>query len=417
MTHITLRTKAWMGDEARSFVFPDPWEVVVCPPTDGATMDDAAIQRALANPIGTERLSRLARGAKSATIMADDLARPTPAARIAPFVLDELRAAGVPEEGIRFVIGGGSHRPLTEREIAKKLGQGVVDRYQVLNHSAYSGKLIGLGNLKDGTPVYINPAVAEAEVKIALGGILPHPSAGMGGGAKMVVPGVSGIATIAYSHRLFPGRPRGTIEMQGQTEDVRSHAERVARFIGLDIIVNTVINSRREVAGLFVGDVLEAHRAGFRFAQEVYGTPIPEHLAEEADIVVINAYPLDYDPIQIGKSCWPIALFKNAYKVMISPATDGIFYHGLGHGMDYARHLMLRQKAPATEIPQQAAIRDTDQMIALSEHFDPADFYKSHKDGALFTSWEPLVAELQRVCPTAKVVVLPCAPMQIPQVV
>ena len=313
------------------------------------------------------------------------------------------------------MIGGGSHRPLTETEIVKKLGQGVAAKYQVLDHNAYSGTLTGLGNLEDGTPVYIHPAVAQAEIKIALGGILPHPTAGMSGGAKLILPGVSGIATIAYSHQLLPGRPRGTPEMQGQTEDIRSHAERVARLVGLDVIVNTVINSRREVAGLFVGDLLEAHQAGCRFAETVYGTPIPARLVEDAGIVVINAYPLDYDPIQIGKSRWALAVFKNAYKVVISPATDGIFYHGLGHRMDYARHLMLKQQASAAEIPQQAAIRDTDQMIVLSEHFCPGDFYKSHKDGALFTSWEPLLAELQRVCPTAKVVVLPCAPMQMPQ--
>jgi nickel-dependent lactate racemase len=417
MTQVTLRTKAWMGDEEQEFVFPEEWEVTVYPPGDGETMDDAAIQRALAHPVGTERLSRMARGAKSAAIIVDDLSRPTPAARVAPFVLAELREAGVPDEEIRFVVGGGAHRPLTGEEVVKKLGQEIVERYPALNHDAYSGTLTGLGNLEDGTPVYINPAVAESDVKIALGSILPHPGAGMGGGAKLIVPGVSGIATITYSHLLFPSRPRGCLERSAEDDDIRSHAENVARLVGLDLIVNCVINSRREVAGLFVGDAVEAHQAGCRFAESVYGTPIPSEVIGEADIVVINAYPQDYDPVQVAKSQWPISLFKNAFKVMVNPASDGILYHGLSSRMDYARHLMLKERAVAADPRSPAAIGSREQMIMLSEGFPPSDFYGRYEGGALFSSWEGLVGELRRVCPVAKVVVLPCAPMQLPRVV
>lgn len=416
MTEIVLRTEAWMGDKEKPFTFPDAWQVTVCPPVDAAEMDDAAIRQALADPIGTERLSRTASGAKSAVIIVDDLSRPTPAARIAPFVLAELREAGVPEDGICFVVGGGAHRPLTEAETVKKLGQGIVARYPVHNHDAYSGSLVGLGNMEDGTPVYIHPAVVEAEIRIALGSILPHPGAGMGGGAKLIVPGVAGIATIAYSHHLFPMRSRGHVQRQGEDDDIRFHAERVARTVGLDIIVNCVLNSQRAVAGLFVGDLEAAHRAGCRFAETVYRTDIPQRVVDSADIVLINAYPQDYDPVQVAKSAWPIALFERAYKVMLNPATDGILYHGLSDEMDYARHLMLREQS-AADPPPPPEIRSTEQMIMVSEHFPPADFYRVHPDGALFASWESAVDALLQVCPTGSVVVLPCAPIQLPRVV
>jgi nickel-dependent lactate racemase len=415
MTEVTLRTQAWMGDGEKVFAFPDEWEVRVYPPRDGAAVDLAAIQRALANPIGTERLSDMARGKGSATIIVDDLSRPTPAARIAPFVLAELREAGVPEEGIRFVVGGGAHRPLTELEIVKKVGEGVVDRYEVLEHDAFSGSLVGLGNLEDGTPIYVHPAVAEAGVVIALGGIAPHPSAGLGGGGKLILPGVVGIATIAYSHLLFPGRPRGLVEGSGEGDDVRSHAEKVARHVGLDIIVNCVFNSQREVAGLFVGDAVEAHRAGCRFAETVYGTPIPRQAVEEADIVVINAYPQDYDPVQVAKAAWPIGLFENAYKVMLNPASDGILYHGLADRMAYSRWRALRAEAPPAELTPSAEVRSKEQVIVVSEHFPAADFYGRYPEGALFASWEAAVAELRRACPTGKVAALPCAPIQLPE--
>ena len=54
--------------------------------------------------------------------------------------------------------------------------------------------LRALGNLADGMPVYINPVVADADFKICLGGIYPHAAVGFGGGAKLILPGVSGFA-------------------------------------------------------------------------------------------------------------------------------------------------------------------------------------------------------------------------------
>ena len=414
MTEITLHTKAWCGDGERSFAFPDEWDVTVYPPKDKAALDDAGIQEALAHPIGTERLSHIARGKKSAVVIVDDLSRPTPAARIVPFLIAELQEAGVPDNAIRFVVGGGAHRPLTDEEIAKKVGKEVTERYEVFNHDAYSGTLKGLGNLDDGTPVYLNEVVAESEVKVGLAGIYPHPSAGLGGGAKIVLPGVVGIATIAYNHTLFQSRGRGNVERK--KEDMRDNVEAVARYVGLDIIVNTVLNSRREVAGLFVGDVVEAHRAGCRLAHTVYGTSIPKDALESTDVVFINAYPLDYDPVQVGKSTWPVELFKNAYKVVINVASDGILYHGLMHKMDYGRFLRLREKASKADIPPQPSIKSREQTIMLSENFPADGFYERSKDGALFTEWDVLVRELRRVCPRGKVAVIPCSAIQLPKV-
>lgn len=418
MTCIELRTRAWMGDEEKTFAFPEGWEVTVYPPRDGKALDDEGIKKALADPIGTQRISQMARGKKSAVIIVDDLSRPTPAWRVAPFVLAELKEAGVPDSGIRFVVGGGAHRPLTEDEIAKKVGEKVAARYQITNHDSYSGKLVGMGNLEDGTPVYLDPIVAESELKIGLSGIYPHPSAGLGGGAKIIVPGVVGIATIAYNHGLFRSRGRGNVELQGQGDDMRANAEKVARFIGMHLIVNTVLNGRREVAGLFVGDVVEAHRAGVAFAKKVYGTPLPKSAVANTDIVFINAYPLDYDPVQVVKSIWPVGVFENAYKVMINPASDGILYHGLTDRMDYARYLMLKETPKEVDIPSKPTVDSRDHLVMFSGGFRPEDYYgrARYQGGSLFSSWDALIGELVRVCPEGNVAVIPCSAIQLPEI-
>ena len=58
-----------------------------------------------------------------------------------------------------------------------------------------------------------------------------------------------------------------------------------------------------------------------------------------------------------------------------------------------------------------------DQMIMLAEHFPPEGFYSHYESGALFTRWETLIRELQRVCPRGKVAVIPCSPIQLPRIV
>ena len=125
-------------------------------------LSDAQIERAFAEPIGTPRISELAKGKKSAAIIVDDLSRPTPAATVIPMLLRELAAAGVPKSEIRFVVGGGSHRPLTDEDVAKKIGADVATEYEATSHNFMSGDLRALGNLERGMPIYINRVVADS---------------------------------------------------------------------------------------------------------------------------------------------------------------------------------------------------------------------------------------------------------------
>jgi len=116
-----------------------------------------------------------------------------------------LHQAGIPKNEIRFVIGPGSHRPLTDEEIVKKVGADIAAAYEITNHDFMSGNLRALGNLDEGMPIYINPVVADADFKICLGGIYPHKAVGFGGGAKLIVPGVSGFSTMFHFHNYYPG--------------------------------------------------------------------------------------------------------------------------------------------------------------------------------------------------------------------
>ena len=414
---VNITTGAWYGDEELTLSFPDSWDVSVYESRDTDALDESGIERAFAEPIGTERIEELARGRKSAVIIVDDLSRPTPAHLVIPHIINELKKGGIKKESIAFVMGGGSHRPLTKAELAKKAGQAIVSEYETYNHNVFSKTLENLGALEDGTPVHINEVVMRSDLKIAIGGIIPHGSAGFGGGGKIVVPGIAGYDTIFHNHGKYKGRKRGSIERQDEETDKRSNAEDVARHIGLDVIVNMVLTKKREIAGLFVGDITEAHRQGKIFAKGVYDTVIPKEDIEATNIVVINVYPQD-STTQTGKAMWPSSIFKNAQKVVINPACDGIRYHGMGDKVDYDTFVKMKASKPEpTNIPKKVEIKSKEDFVLLSSDFPKGDFYKQYSKGAMFDNWEDLIHQLEQLYREAKVAVFPYSPIQLPHIV
>ena len=409
----TVYSRAWYGDEALMLNFPTGWEVEILGPKDAPVLSNTQIERAFAEPIGTPRISELAKGKKSAAIIVDDLSRPTPAAAVIPFLLRELASAGVPKSEIRFVVGGGSHRPLTDEEVAKKIGADVAAEYEATSHDFMSGDLRALGSLDNGMPIYLNRVVADADFKICLGGIYPHGSVGFGGGAKLIVPGIAGYATMFYFHSFSPSRGHAVIERKGSEPDHRDFSEAVAGVLGLDVIANVVLNSRREICGLFVGDFVQAHRKGAHFALDTYSTEIPEASRKETDLVVLNCYPLDNDPIQTGKALWATRHFEKAYKMALNPASDGICYHGLFDQIDYARFIEQKAERTQSELPS-PQLGTQDQLHVWSEHFLVDDFYKKHAGSLLFRDLNQLIDLFAERLPSdAKVAVLPSAGIQV----
>ena len=425
---VTVPSHSWFGDTDFRLTFPAGWDIHVCGCEDAPALSSAQIAAAFDSPIGTQRIRDAARGRASAAIIVDDLGRPTPAAEMLPYVLEELAAAGVPKSETVIVIGGGTHRPLTEEEVVKKVGAEAAANYATTSHDFMAGDLVAYGSLEDGTPIYINRVVAEAEFKICVGGIYPHPSVGFGGGAKLVVPGVAGFATIFHFHSFSARRGQGNIErlepadgeeseatlIDGGVRDHRDVAEEVAGRIGLDMIVNCVLTSRRQIAGLFVGDMVEAHREGARFAQRTYGTAIPHRLRQEAELLVCNAYPLDADPIQGSKALWPRQYFeREPYTVMLNAASDGISYHGLHQQLPWQQYLKRRAAADATPDPA-ASINGRENLLILSEHFQAAEFATKHGGDLLFRSWQTLIDQLAAKLPAdATVAIFPNTSIQI----
>jgi len=281
-----------------------------------------AIIEAINNPIGTKPLAELVRPGMKVVIVADDITRDTPKEKIIPVLLDELNKAGVPDDDITVVIALGTHRYMTPEEIVRCFGEGVVRRVKVVNHEWQDpSKLVYIGTTKNGTPVYVNRLVYEADFVIGVGGIIPHLFAGYGGGAKIIQPGVCGEETTAYTHIL--AALKDPLKLLGDPNNVvRQEMEEVARIAGLDFIVNVVFNSRRELVKVVAGDMREAFMEGVKVAEYIYRREVPEL----ADVVVVNSYPavMDYWQAIKGFVHAQLGVKEGGTVVLYTACPDGI---------------------------------------------------------------------------------------------
>ncbi len=253
------------------------------------------VVRALNEPIGTPKLSKLAVGKKKVAIVSSDITRPMPTWTALPPVLAELDKAGVRREDITVVLALGSHRTHTDAEKKKLLGEcyGAV-RCVDSSDEGY----VHMGVTPSGTPVDIAKAVAEADFRICMGNIEYHYFAGYSGGAKAIMPGVSTRDAIQANHRhmVEDGAVAGRLEGNPLREDIEASLS----CCPVDFILNVVLDEHKQIVRAVAGDVTLAHREGCRFLDKFYRKEIPQL----ADIVIVSqgGAPKDLNLYQTQKA-------------------------------------------------------------------------------------------------------------------
>lgn len=249
----------------------------------------ALVRESLAAPIGSAPLRDIARPGDRVSILIDDITRPTPRRLLLQAVTEAL--APVADLHIQLVIALGTHRPMTQEEISRDLGE-FADRYPVVNISyTEKDRFARVGEMEDGTPICIYKEMLDSDVLIGLGNIVPHIAAGWGGGAKIIMPGVCGQETTDGIHMLSCLR-QNVLETCGNVENLfRATMEKLAEKVGLSFIVNTVLDEEQQLLGVFSGHFIAAHRAGVAFAQTALCPRIPA----KADILIVSANPANAD--------------------------------------------------------------------------------------------------------------------------
>ncbi|MBU4373389.1 MAG: nickel-dependent lactate racemase [Euryarchaeota archaeon] len=272
---------------------PPKYNVIPVKPTKAAAVHDETkeIERALKNPSGSRRLSEIAGAGEKAVIIVNDATRPTPTAKLLPPLFSELNEGGV--EDVTIVFGLGIHRKQTEDEKRAILGEfyGKIKSIENdLNDCVY------LGTTKRGTPVEVFKPIVDADIVICTGTIEFHYYAGYSGGAKSILPAVSSKRSIDANHALMldPKSCAGRLD-----SPVREDIEEAGEMLGIDFILNVVLNDRKEMSFAASGDYIDAHRKGVAFLDKMLKVKV-----EPADILIVSpgGFPKDIDIFQSHKA-------------------------------------------------------------------------------------------------------------------
>lgn len=258
--------------------------------------EQAILEDAFMNPIGSDLLGDIVNAGDTVAIVTSDISRPMPSYKVLPLVIRELKTAGIRECDIQVILALGSHRSHSEDEKKSLVGEAVY-RSEVQILDSDMSRCVNLGICKNGTPVDVFEPVVKADRVICLGNIEYHYFAGYSGGSKAIMPGVSSHAAIQANHRNMVHKDARAANLK--TNPVRQDIDEVPDFLKIDFIVNVVLNQQKVIIGAFAGHWKEAHRAGCRFLDGIYGVKIET----KADVVVVSpgGFPKDLNLYQSQK--------------------------------------------------------------------------------------------------------------------
>jgi len=302
----------------------------------GLPDERSAFIEALRRPIGTPPLRDLVKPSDTVAVVFSDITRPTPNRKILPWLLEEI--GHVPRSQIVLINGIGLHRPNTREELMDLVGKEVLENYRVINHEPHQKEqLTYLGKTRFGGDIWINSEYLEASVKILTGFIEPHFFAGFSGGPKAVLPSVSGHDAIMHNHGAkMIGHPNASWGITTGNPIFEEMME-VAQRTQPTFLANVTINSKKEITGVFTGDLIQAHRLGTEFVKKTAMRAVPEPF----DIVITtnSGYPLDLNLYQAVKGMSAAArIVKEGGSILIAAeCCQGVPDHG-----NYGKLLQMR---------------------------------------------------------------------------
>lgn len=257
----------------------------------------AATLASLSSPIVAPPLSDLVARGSSVLILTVDDTRPSPRPLLEPLV--QLCQQAGAEATICIAIG--RHDPMSQGAITDHLGQELCQRCRIEQHDPFADdQHLELGTTSRGTPVRVNRILTQHDLVIGVGFVEPSYLAGMTGGRKLIMPGISHHASIDANHYLLldPRTKIGVVEGNPLSED----AAEIARMVRFDWLTCAVVGPQDEVVAVYSGDPFQAHDAACRGSAGIYRVPL-----RRANVVLASAgaFPYDCDLVQGKKAVVP----------------------------------------------------------------------------------------------------------------
>lgn len=419
-------TGAWYSDEALTLDFPPEWNITVFRPATPPPLTDRQIVEALERPSGQSPIRQICRGRSRPLVIIDDLNRPTPVARVMPFLLKHFHDAGISSRDVTILVATGTHGAPQLNAVLKKVGAEAASCKIVL-HDPERG-LVQVGSTTFGTIVLVNREVMQSDVIVGIGGIYPNHTAGFGGGSKLAL-GVLGFRSIKELHYRHQSKGWGDGE---RVSTFRNDLDEIARLIGLNTMISLQVNANREVIHMACGDHFIYYGKEVDFARRVFRVPLPG----DANVVISNAYPNDLSVTFVKmKGIAPLEhCAPGASRIAIGSCSEGLGHHGLFPVVNRPRfyrprHIYRRISMMGvdgiTEALRRRFLQRWRSVAKRTASRNPIWLYRpgvhsqalpSHlAEFRITPSWEEIVQAVRTEHPssrTLRVVIYPCAPLQ-----
>jgi nickel-dependent lactate racemase len=172
--------------------------------------------------------------------------------------------------------------------------------------------------------VYVDKRFVEADLHIVTGLIEPHFMAGFSGGRKAIFPGICAFESVKVLHGPAPMSHERASECTIEGNPVHAEALYVAKKARVDFIVNVTLNERRQITGVFAGDLEKAHEEGMAFMAGQCRCEVDSPV--DAVITTAAGFPLDLTFYQTVKGMTAAAgiLKKGGVVVIASKCGEGI---------------------------------------------------------------------------------------------
>ncbi len=254
---------------------PETYQVdVLTPETLESPQDvDKVIADVITNPIGELNLSQFDRNVKIG-IAINDKTRPIPKPNPVAHLLTYLESLGFDPYQITLFIGSGTHVPMTVGELHRVLDKEILSRFPVVIHDCDHSEMVTLGKTDYDTPIKVNRAFYECDLKITIGNIEPHHFMGFSGGVKTAAIGLAARETITTNHAMLTRdlTRSGIYSINPMRQDI----EEIGRKMRVHFSLGTILNEKKEIVRAYFGDPKLVMETAIPEVRKMFSVKVPE---------------------------------------------------------------------------------------------------------------------------------------------
>jgi nickel-dependent lactate racemase len=223
---------------------------------------------------------------KRVLVLIPDNTRSGPIGEVFKLLYERLKPQA---KAIDCLVALGTHQPLTERQICKRLSMTISERktkygpVRFFNHEwdkpetfASIGRItadeieqISGGLFREEVDVRLNKLIFDYDTFLILGPVFPHEVVGFSGGHKYLFPGIAGDEIINFFHWLGAIITNPVINGCKWTP-TRKVVEKAASLIDIPHALVAIVAVEGKLKGLFLGDCLEAWEKAADLSNDVH---------------------------------------------------------------------------------------------------------------------------------------------------